>query len=205
MRQIRMVKGKTSVENERRLKLYAPTTAGWGQAPARVEPTRQPPRPGPRNSSPKTGRPEEEIQTTLPAPENLEVIPRENPPIPEVPAPHTEPTTALELDRDTGTATSPTEPTTALGPTDQTQEDSPSAEDCTESNRPRRIRRPRQFDDYVLYSAQTESKTNQRPIKAAPSEGSITCNCASGMLDLAPTAEEIAELNHRSQARRTGP
>ena len=68
------LKGKKSVENESRLKLYSPATAHWGQAPEIPEATRQPPRMGgrTRNARPSNGPSPEELILPDVSPRELE-------------------------------------------------------------------------------------------------------------------------------------
>jgi len=173
-------RGKTSVENESRLKLYSPTTSEWGQAPKRIEPTRQPPRPGPKKSSPSAVNTEPLL---MPSPENLEVIPRESSPTPATNQQPPEPTTALDLNDDH----------------DDVNPEPPPAPDIiteTTSTRPQRQRKAREFPGYVLYHVQTKSKTNQCLIKTAPQDEPVIPARvhSSSMLEINPAADELDDL-----------
>ena len=124
-------KGKTSIENEGRLKLFSPTTSNWGQAPKRREITRQPPRPGPKNNSASNSPPEEERSLSLPP------VSESTAQFPSMPAdpPATEPELEIE----------PEEPGL------ETANESEVENGINGAASTRRRRAPRAYDDYVLY------------------------------------------------------
>ena len=129
-------KGKTSVENEDRLKLYSPTTAGWGQAPQTTEITRQPLRPGPKKKKKRNSFiPEEPMRTET----------KRDPVVqPETPVESTVPEASLQVDPEP--ANSP--PPEAEG----SGTPMPSDPEPLAGGRPKRDRIPKQYPDFVLYA-----------------------------------------------------